>query len=51
MAETVAILRTLKETVSEEEYEMVIRLADKSKQQLSGEVEEALEKLKKLFGL
>lgn len=51
MAEAVAILRTLKETVSEEEYEMVIRLADKSEQQLSGEVEEALEKLKKLFGL
>ena len=51
MAEVVTILRALKETASEEEYKMVIRLADKSREQLSGEVEEALEKLKKIFGL
>ena len=39
IAEIVAILRTLKETVPEEEYKMVIRLADKSKEQLSDEAE------------
>ena len=37
MAEAVTILRALKESVSEEEYKMVIRLADKSEKQLSGE--------------
>lgn len=51
MAETVTVLRALKKVVSEEEYKMVIRLADKSEKQLSGEAEEALEKLKKLLGL
>lgn len=51
MAEAVTVLRALKEVVSEEEYKMVIRFADKNEQQLSGEVEEALEKLKKIFGL
>lgn len=51
MAETVTVLRALKEELSEEEYKMVIRLADKSDKQLSGEAEEALEKLKKLLGL
>lgn len=51
MAETVTVLRALKEVVSEEEYKMVIRLADKSEKQLSGAVEEALEELKKIFGL
>lgn len=51
MAETVTILRALKESVSEEEYKMVIRLADKSEKQLSGEAEEAREMLKKLLGL
>lgn len=30
MAEAVTVLRALKETVSEEEYKIVIRLADKS---------------------
>ena len=51
MAEAVTVLRALKETVSEEEYKTVIRLADKSEKQLSGEAEEALEKFKKLLGL
>ena len=51
MAEAVTVLRALKEVVSEEEYKMVIRFADKNEQQLSGGVEEALEKLKKRFGL
>lgn len=51
MAEAVTVLRALKESVSEEEYKMVIRLADKSEKQLSGEAEEALEKFKKLLGL
>nr|DAE48025.1 MAG TPA: hypothetical protein [Bacteriophage sp.] len=51
MAEAVTILRALKETVSEEEYKTVIRLADKSEKQLSGEVKERREAIKKLLGL
>ena len=51
VAEAVTILRALKEVVSEEEYKAVIRLADKSEKQLSGEVEGAREMLKKLLGL
>ena len=58
MAEAVTVLRALKETVSEEEYKMVIRLADKSREQLSDEVErmreeteKMKEELKKLLGL
>lgn len=51
MVEAVTILRALKELVSEEEYKMVIRLADKSEQQLSDEAEEAREKLKNLLEL
>lgn len=51
MAEAVTILRALKETVSEEEYKMVIRLADKSEKQLSGEAERMREVIKKLLGL
>ena len=51
MAEAVTVLRTLKETVSEEEYKMVIRLADKSEKQLSGETERMREVIKKLLGL
>ena len=51
VAEAVTILCALKEAVSEEEYKMVIRLADKSEKQLSGEVEGAREMLKKLLGL
>ena len=58
MAEAVTILRALKESVSEEEYKMVIRLASKSEQQLSDEAkrmrektEKMREKLKKLLEL
>lgn len=51
MAEAVTVLRALKETVSEEEYKTVIRLADKSEKQLSGEAERMREGLKKLLGL
>lgn len=51
MAEAVTILRALKETVSEEEYKAVIRLADKSEKQLSGEAERTREVIKELFGL
>ena len=51
MAEAVIVLRSLKEVVSEEEYKTVIRYADKSEKQLSGEAEEAREMLKKLLEL
>lgn len=51
MAEAVTILRALKETVSEEGYKTVIRLADKSEKQLSGEAERMREVIKKLLGL
>ena len=58
MAEAVAVLCALKETVSEEEYKTVIRLADKDKEQLSDEAkkmreeaEKMKEELKKLLGL
>ena len=51
MAEAVTILHTLKKVVSEEEYKTVIRLADKSEKQLSGEVEGAREMLKELLQL
>lgn len=51
MAEAVTVLRALKEVVSEEEYKTVIRLADKSEKQLSGENERMKEELKKLLGL
>lgn len=50
IAEAVAALRALKETVSEKEYKMVIQLADKSPQQVKAEVER-LEALKQLLGL
>lgn len=51
MAETVTVLRALKETVSEKEYKTVIRLADKSEEQVKDEAERARETLKKLLGL
>lgn len=51
MAEAVTVLRALKESVSEEEYKMVIRLADKSEEQVKDEAERAGEMLKKLLGL
>ena len=51
MAEAVTVLRALKETVSEEEYKTVIRLADKSKEQLKDEAERKREVIKQLLGL
>ena len=51
MAEAVTVLRALKEAVSEEECKIVIRLADKSEKQLSGETERMREVIKKLLGL
>lgn len=51
MAETVTVLRALKEVVSEEEYKTVIRLADKSEEQVKDEAERTREMLKKLLGL
>lgn len=50
-AEAVTVLRALKEELSEEEYKMVIRLADKSEEQVKDEAERARETLKKLLGL
>ena len=51
MAEAATVLRALKEELSEEEYKMVIRLADKSEEQMKDEAERAREMLKKLLGL
>lgn len=51
MAEAVTVLRALKEELSEEEYKMVIRLADKSEEQVKDEAERAREMLKKSLGL
>lgn len=58
MAEAVTVLHALKEELSEEEYKMVIRLADKSREQLSDEAkkmreetERMKEELKKFLGL
>lgn len=51
IAEAVTVLRALKESVSEEEFKMVIRLADKSEEQVKDEAERARETLKKLLGL
>ena len=51
MAEAVTVLRALKKTVTEEEYKMVIRLADKSDEQVKDGAEKAREKFKKLLGL
>lgn len=51
IAEAVTILYALKEKLSEEEYKMVIRLADKSEEQVKDEAERARETLKKLLGL
>lgn len=51
MAEAVTVLRALKEELSEEEYKMVIRLADKSEEWVKDEAERARETLKKLLGL
>ena len=51
IAEAVAILHTLKKVVSEEEYKTVIRLADKSEEQVKDEADRMREELKKLLGL
>jgi hemerythrin-like domain-containing protein len=51
MAEAVTVLRALKKELSEEEYKMVIRFADKSEEQVKDEAERAREMLKKLLGL
>ena len=58
IAEAVAILHTLKKVVSEVEYKRVIRLADKSEEQMKDEAdrmreeaEKMREELKKLLGL
>ena len=51
MAEAAIILHTLKKVVSEEEYKTVIRLADKSEKQLSGEAERMREVIKELLEL
>ena len=51
MAEAVTVLLALKEELSEEKYKMVIRLADKSEEQVKDEAERARETLKKLLGL
>ena len=51
VAEAVTILRALKECVTEEEYKMVIRLADKNDEKVKDEAKGAIEMLKKLLGL
>lgn len=51
LAEVASVLRVLKESVSEEEYKMVIGLADKSEKQIEDEIREMKEELKKLLGL
>lgn len=51
MAEAITVLRALKKVISEEEYKTVIRLADKSEKQLSGEAERMREVIKKLLEL
>lgn len=51
MAEAVTVLRALKKTVSEEDYKAVIRLADKSEEQVKDESERMREVIKELFGL
>ena len=51
MAEAVIILHELKEVVSEEEYKTMIRLADKSEEQVKDEAERKREVIKQLFGL
>lgn len=51
MAEAVTVLRALKKTVSEEDYKTVIRLADKSEEQVKDEAERMREVIKQLLGL
>ena len=47
VAEAVTILSALKESLSEEEYKTVIRLADKSEEQVKDEAERMREKIEK----
>ena len=51
MAEAITILRALKEVLSEEDYKTVIRLADKSEEQVKDEAERMREVIKKLLEL
>ena len=51
IAEAVTVLRALKKTVSEKEYKIVIRLADKSEEQVKDEAERKREVIKQLLGL
>lgn len=46
IAEAVTVLHALKEELSEEEYKMVIRFADKSEEQVKDEAERARERSK-----
>ena len=48
MAEAVTVLRALKKVVSEEEYKTVIRLADKSEEQVKDEAERMREEAEKM---
>ena len=48
MADVVIVLRSLKEVVSEEEYKTVIRLADKSEEQVKDEAERMREEAEKM---
>ena len=48
VAEAVTILCALKEAVSEEEYKMVIGLADKSEEQVKDEAERMREEAEKM---
>ena len=48
IAEAVTILHTLKKVVSEEEYKTVIRLADKSEEQVKDETERMREEAEKM---
>lgn len=48
LAEAATVLRVLKESVSEEEYKIVIGLADKSEKQINDEIERMREKTKKM---
>lgn len=49
IAEAVTILRALKKMVSEEDYKTVIRLADKSEEQVKDEAERMREVIKELL--
>lgn len=48
LAESATVLRVLKESVSEEEYKILIELADKSEKQINDEIEKTREKTKKM---